>query len=156
MALGHVPLIGSVMMKASLARFTRMFYMMTTSGVGILQSLDLARGAVDNAVLQRAVVRMHNQVEQGKSMGDALRESTGLPPAFVEMMSLAEETGRMDELLPALEITLRKDLGRTARRVTAIIEPILTGVMGIIVLGVLLAFFIPYLEGVASLSNPSL
>ncbi len=155
-ALGRVPLIGTVMMKASLARFTRMFYMMTTSGVGILQSLDLAKGAVDNAVLQRAITVMHEQIEQGKTMGMALRETKGLPPVFVEMMSLAEDTGRMDELLPALEISLRKDLGRTARRVTAIIEPVLTGVMGIVVLVVLLSFFVPYLEGVASLSSPQM
>ena len=155
-ALGRVPLVGAVMMKASLARFTRMFYMMTTNGVGVLQSLDLAKGAVDNGVLQRAIAHMHGQIQEGKTMGMALRDTKGLPPAFVEMMSLAEDTGRMDELLPALEDTLRKDLGRTARRVTAIIEPVLTGTMGIVVLCVLLAFFVPYFEGIANLSNPGM
>jgi len=111
---------------------------------------------VDNGVLQRAIAHMHGQIQEGKTMGMALRDTKGLPSAFVEMMSLAEDTGRMDELLPALEDTLRKDLGRTARRVTAIIEPVLTGTMGIVVLCVLLAFFVPYFEGIANLSNPGM
>jgi len=151
-AIGRLPVIGKVMMQASITRFVHMLHMMLANGVNMLQSLDLAKGAVDNAYLQRAIDSMHENVEAGRSMTDALEGFDGLPPQFTDMISLGEQTGRMDEILPALATSLRNDLNRTANRVSAVAEPVLIASLGFVVLGIVLAFFVPYFDMLRGMS----
>jgi type II secretory pathway component PulF len=151
-AVGRLPVIGKVMMQASITRFVHMLHMMLVNGVNMLQSLDLAKGSVDNAYLQRAIDAMHENVEAGRSMSEALEGFSDLPPIFTDMISLGEQTGRMDEILPALATSLRNDLNRTATRVSTIAEPVLIASLGFVVLGIVLAFFVPYFDMLRGMS----
>ena len=151
-AIGRLPIVGKVMMQASITRFVNMLHMMLVNGVNMLQSLDLAKGSVDNAYLQRAIDAMHENVEAGRSMSEALEGFDQLPPNFVDMISLGEQTGRMDEILPALATSLRNDLNRTATRVSVVAEPVLIASLGFVVLAIVLAFFVPYFDMLSGMS----
>ena len=150
-AIGKVPVFGSIMEKASLARFTSMFNMLTASGVQIPRALELASGVVDHAKVKSVVGAMKANVEEGKTMKEAM-EGKKLPANFVDMMSLAEETGKLSDILPNLEKALRAELSRSSGRVSLVAEPLMLIVMGTMVLGIMLAFFYPYFEMIAGMS----
>lgn len=150
-AIGMIPIFGGIMEKASLARFTSMFNMLTASGVQIPRALELSAGVVDHAKVKNVVSAMKTNVEEGKTMKEAM-EGKKLPPNFVDMMSLAEETGKLSDILPNLSKALAADLSRSSGRVSLVAEPLMLIVMGTMVLGIMLAFFYPYFEMIAGMS----
>ena len=149
--IGMVPIFGGIMEKASLARFTSMFNMLTSSGVTVPRALELSSGVIDHAKVKKVVADMKSHVEEGKTMSEAIKGS-GLPTNFVDMMSLAEETGKLDEILPNLSKALTAELSRSAGRVSLVAEPAMLIVTGTMVLGIMLAFFLPYFQAVAGMS----
>ncbi|MCP4807363.1 MAG: type II secretion system F family protein [Proteobacteria bacterium] len=150
-AIGAVPVFGGIMEKASLARFTSMFNMLTTSGISIPRALELASGTVDHAKVKRVVAQMKANVEEGKTMSEAIK-GQGLPTNFTDMMALAEETGKLDEILPNLSKALTAELSRSAGRVSLVAEPAMLVIVGVMVLGIMLAFFLPYFQAIAGMS----
>lgn len=143
---GKIPIVGRLMMLAALTRFVNMFHMLTLNGVSLPQCLDLAKGALGNAYLRRVIDDMHKSVEAGKGMADAMRKYDGLPPVAVDMLSVAEESGKLEKVLSSLARTMRNQMMRTAQRITVIIEPALLVFMGVIITGIVASFFTPYLD----------
>jgi len=145
-AMGRIPVLGGILLQASLARFVSVFRLLVVSDVPVPLALELAGGTVDNAHLRGVVAAMKHTVEQGRTMGELLRSQRGLPAVFVDMVGLAEETGRLDETLGHLAATLRGEMNRRVGRISNTAEPLMLMVLGVVVLVIMLAFFLPYIE----------
>jgi len=152
-AMGRIPVLGGILLQASLARFVSVFRLLVVSDVPVPLALELAGGTVDNAHLRGVVAAMKHTVEQGRTMGELLRSQRGLPAVFVDMVGLAEETGRLDETLGHLAATLRGEMNRRVGRISNTAEPLMLMVLGVVVLVIMLAFFMPYIEMLGGLGS---
>ena len=137
------PLLGQVVAHFALVRFTRMLGTLVGAGVSLVVSLRTAREAIGNQTLADTVSHAIEQVQRGVALSAALASSPKLfPPSVVEMIAVAEETGRLDKELMRIATTYEADLDRQLRLLVAIGEPmmlfLMAGVIGTIVVGMLL------------------
>jgi type II secretory pathway component PulF len=140
------PLLGKVIAHFALVRFARMLGTLVGAGVPLIASLRVAREAIGNQTLADTVQHAIEQVQRGSSLSKSLADSPSLFPAsVVEMVAVAEETGRLDKELIRMASTYEADLDRQLRMLVAIAEPmmlfIMAGVIGTIVIGMLLPVF---------------
>jgi type II secretory pathway component PulF len=138
-----IPLLGKVVAHFALVRFARMLGTLVAAGVPLIASLRVARQAIGNQTLADTVSRAIEEVQRGQPLSKSLAESPLLfPPSVVEMIAVAEETGRLDKELLRMAISYESDLDRQLRMLVAVAEPLMLFVMaaiiGTIVIGVLL------------------
>lgn len=143
MALLSTPLLGQVIAHFALVRFARMLGTLVGAGVPLIASLRVARQAIGNQTLADTVSRAIEEVQRGQPLSKSLAESPKLfPPSVVEMIAVAEETGRLDKELLRMAVSYESDLDRQLRMLVAVAEPlmlfIMAGLIGTIVIGVLL------------------
>jgi type II secretory pathway component PulF len=150
--ISRLPIVGGMMRQVSLLRFTRILNTLTLHGVALPRALELSSGVLEDASLQKTLDEGRQAVEEGRTLAEVLRAARGLPPAFVDMMSLAEDTGRMGEVLPALSKAMYGDLNRKAGRIGVVAEPVMLVMLGGVVLVLLLGFFMPYFEVIGAAS----
>jgi type II secretory pathway component PulF len=137
------PLLGTVIAHFALVRFTRMLGTLVGAGVPLISSLRVAREAIGNQTLADTVSKAIDQVQQGTALSKSLADSPRLFPASViEMIAVAEETGRLDKELLRIATTYESDLDRQLRMLVAIGEPMMlfmmAGIIGTVVVGMLL------------------
>jgi type II secretory pathway component PulF len=137
------PLLGQVVAHFALVRFTRMLGTLVGAGVSLVSSLRTAREAIGNETLADTVSYAIEQVQRGISLSTSLADSPKLfPPTVIEMIAIAEETGRLDKELIRISTTYEADLDRQLRMLVAVGEPmmlfVMAGVIGTVVVGMLL------------------
>ena len=140
------PLLGTVIAHFALVRFARMLGTLVGAGVPLINSLRVAREAIGNQTLQDTVMHAIEEVQRGSSLSKSLTGSPRLfPPSVVEMVAVAEETGRLDKELLRMAVTYEADLDRQLRLLVSVAEPlmlfIMAGLIGTIVIGMLLPVF---------------
>ena len=140
------PLLGTVIAHFALVRFARMLGTLVGAGVPLINSLRVAREAIGNQTLQDTVMHAIEEVQRGSSLSKSLMGSPRLfPPSVVEMVAVAEETGRLDKELLRMAVTYEADLDRQLRLLVSVAEPamlfIMAGLIGTIVIGMLLPVF---------------
>jgi type II secretory pathway component PulF len=138
-----VPLLGSVLAHFGLVRFTRMLGTLVGAGVPLIASLRVAREAIGNQTLADTVSQAIEEVQRGLALSKSLANSPKLFPAsVVEMIAVAEETGRLDKELLRIAVTYEADLDRQLRMLVAVGEPmmlfLMAGIIGTVVVGMLL------------------
>jgi len=139
----RIPRIGDIVLRATLARFTRAFAMSNSSGVPILQGLAVTAKAVDNVYVEARIRAMRNDVERGESITRAAI-STGLfTPLVLQMLAVGEETGRIDEMMDEVADFYEREVAYDVANLTKIIEPALTVIMGLMVLILAMGIFLP-------------
>ncbi len=143
LAMLGTPLLGQVVAHFALVRFTRMLGTLVGAGVSLIASLRTAREAIGNQTLADTVSHAIEQVQRGTALSAALGDSPKLfPPSVVEMIAVAEETGRLDKELMRIATTYEADLERQLRLLVAVGEPmmlfLMAGIIGTIVVGMLL------------------
>jgi len=142
----RTPVLGRVVAQFALVRFCRMLGTLLGSGVPLITSLRVAREAIGNQTLADAVRSATEQVQEGKSLARSLAACSQLfPPSVVEMVAVAEESGRLDLELKRLATVYESELDRRLRMLVSLAEPallfVMAGVVGIIVIGMLLPVF---------------
>ena len=142
----RVPVLGMVVARFALIRFFRMLGTLLGAGVGLISALRVAKEAIGNQILADTVAVAVEEVQQGASLSKSLSRSSQLfPPSVVEMIAVAEETGRLDKELQRISVSFESDLDRRLRMLVALAEPLLLFVMaaiiGVIVVGMLLPLF---------------
>ena len=142
-AMLSTPLLGQVVAHFALVRFTRMLGTLVGAGVPLISSLRVAREAIGNQTLSDTVSDAIEQVQRGTALSKSLASSPRLfPPSVVEMVAVAEETGRLDKELMRIATTYEGDLDRQLRLLVSVGEPIMlfamAGIIGTIVVGMLL------------------
>ena len=138
-----IPVIGSILLRASLARFCRGFSMGFSSGVGVLQCIHLSGQALDNAYIAANLQVMRDHVEHGNSLTQSAEASNLFTPLVLQMLSVGEETGNVDSMLAESADFYEREVDYEVKNLTASIEPILIIVIGAMVLVLALGVFLP-------------
>jgi type IV pilus assembly protein PilC len=139
----RMPVFGALVHKTALSRFSRTLSVLMRSGVPILQSLDIVRETVNNAVVSRAVVDVSALVKEGESIARPLERHAVFPPMVVQMIAVGEETGALDTMLAKISDFYDQEVEATVEALTSLIEPMLIAVMGVAVGGMVVALYMP-------------
>ena len=138
-----IPVFGPLMIKIAMSRFSRITGTLMRSGVPILRILELASGGVGNLILSRTIDDIKIGVKEGKGMAGPMKDSGLFPPVTIQMVSVGEETGKVDELLLYVADYYDSEVDYTIENFTSLIEPILLFVLGCGVLVMALGIFLP-------------
>jgi len=142
----RIPLIGALISRIVAARFVRSLGTMLTGGVPILDSLEIAREAVGNAAIARAVDRVREAIRQGVSLAEAMEDTGVFLPVVVHMAAVGEETGRLPAMLVRTADSLDFEIDNQIRRLVTLIEPLIVVVMGVVVGFIVLSILLPIFE----------
>jgi type IV pilus assembly protein PilC len=138
-----VPVFGNLFRKIALSRFARNLGTMTSSGVPILQSLDIVADTTGNVVLARAIRDVQESVRTGESLAKPLEQHPVFPAMVVQMMAVGEDTGALDQMLLKISEFYDQEVEATTEQLTALIEPIMIGLLGGIVGAMVVALYMP-------------
>ena len=137
------PIIGKVIRKINLARFTQFFSVMFRSGIDILDSLKSARGVVGNRVLQESIDLVYKSVTEGNRITESLRMSNQFPNLVVRMFKVGEDSGNMNDALENINFFYNREVDDAVEGLVSMIQPILTVVMGMLIMWIIAAVFGP-------------
>lgn len=147
------PVIGVLARKIFISRFTRTLATLISSGVAILQSLDITREVIGNSVISEAIFKVRQSVEQGQKMSEPLKVSGEFPADTFEMIAVGEETGNLDEMLNKIADFYDMAVGYTIKKLTTLIEPFFLAVIGSIVAFIMASMLIPIFDMVKILRH---
>ena len=139
----RLPIVGNVLRKSSVSRFTRTLGTLIGSGVPILQGLEITSRTAGNVVIQKAITPTSVSISQGDTIAVPLKESGVFPPMVVQMISIGEETGALDEMLSKIADFYDDEVDAAVEALTAAIEPLMIVLMGSMVGGMLVAMYLP-------------
>jgi type IV pilus assembly protein PilC len=137
------PVLGNVLRKSAVARFTRTLGTLVGSGVPILQGLDITSRTAGNVVLQEAIASTRDSISQGDTISEPLKQCDVFPPMVVQMIAVGEQTGALDEMLQKIADFYDSEVDTAVEQLTSVIEPIMIVLMGILVGGMLVAMYRP-------------
>ena len=149
----RVPVFGILFKKVALSRFARTFSTLIKSGVPILGAMEIVSDTSGNKVISGVVDRARDSVRQGDSLSDPFMSSSVFPPMVVKMMAIGERSGALDALLEKIAEFYDQQVEAEVKGLTAMIEPIMIAIMGIIVGGIVLAVFLPIFKLQETLSG---
>ena len=139
----RVPVFGILFKKVALSRFARTFSTLIKSGVPILGAMEIVSATSGNLVITKIVDDARNSVRNGESLADPFLKSTIFPPMVCKMISIGERSGALDSLLEKIAEFYDQQVEAEVNGLTAMIEPIMIAIMGIVVGGIVLAVFLP-------------
>ena len=141
-----MPLFGDLTRKSSISRFSRTLGTLVTSGVPILQALNITRDTAGNAVVADAVTKVHDAVKEGESIVAPLEASGVFPPMVISMVDVGEETGQLPEMLLKIAEVYDDEVDNAVEGLTSLLEPIMIVVLALIVGTIVIALFMPLIE----------
>jgi type IV pilus assembly protein PilC len=144
--------LGPVLRKIAVARFTRTLGTLITSGVPILEGLAITAKTSGNAVLEEALMKVRKAVEEGRTIVDPLRESGVFPNMVVQMIGVGEATGAMDTMLQKIADFYEDEVDAATKNLLTLLEPLLIGFLGIVVGGIVISLYLPLFTMIAKLS----
>jgi len=140
----RIPGFGRLFIIAALSRFAHTFVMLNKSGIPILQTLEITSTTLNNVVISQSIEEISRLVREGRSLADAMRESGRFTSLVIQMVGVGETTGTLDEMLIRITEYYDVELENAIKKMTTYIEPALTLFMGIVVLFLALAIFLPW------------
>lgn len=140
----RIPVLGPLFLKIGLSRFTNTFGMLNQSGIPILQALEITSNTVDNVLLSQSIENIQQKVREGSSLTDALKESKRFTPLVIQMISVGESSGTLDEMLTRVTDYYDVEVDNALKKLPTYIEPLLTLFLGAVVLLLALAVFLPW------------
>jgi MSHA biogenesis protein MshG len=140
----RIPVFGPLFLKIGLSRFSNTFGMLNRSGIPILQALEITSTTVDNVILSQSIEEVRQKVREGNSLTDALKESRKFTPLVIQMISVGESSGTLDEMLTRVTDYYDVEVDNALKKLPTYIEPALTLVLGGVVLLLALAVFLPW------------
>lgn len=145
--------LGPVLRKIAVARFTRTLGTLITSGVPILEGLSITARTSGNAVLEDALMKVRKAVEEGRTIVDPLRESGVFPNMVVQMIGVGEATGAMDAMLQKIADFYEDEVDAATKNLLTLMEPLLIGFLGVVVGGIVISLYLPLFSMIAKLSG---
>jgi type IV pilus assembly protein PilC len=150
-----LPLFGDVQRKTAISRFTRTLGTLVTSGVPILQALNITRETAGNMIISDAIVKVHDAVKEGESMVAPLESSNVFPPMVISMVDVGEETGQLPEMLLKIADVYEDEVDNAVSALTSMLEPLMIVVLALVVGTIVMALFLPLIEVIKGLSAQS-
>ena len=149
-----MPVLGNLVSKAALASFSRTLSLLIKSGVNIIESLDITRGAANNAIVEDALLNAKNAVMQGEQMSQPMAAAVEVfSPMVVSMVAIGEETGGLDTMLDKIADYYDREVDEAVDQLTAAIEPIMIIFLGAIVGLIVAGMFLPMFSIIGALSK---
>jgi len=138
-----LPIVGDIILKATLARFARSFALSSQSGVPLVQALTVVAQTVDNAFIGARIEQMRDGIERGESISRCAAATGVFTPVVLQMINVGEETGELDNLLFEIAGMYERETDYSIKGLSAAIEPVLLAVIGVLVLLLALGVFLP-------------
>ena len=148
-----LPVLGILMRKIAVARFTRTLGTLISSGVPILEGLDITARTAGNAVVERALIRVRKSLEEGKSLTEPLKESEVFPGMVTQMIGVGEQTGAMDAMLQKIADFYEEEVDAAVKDLLTALEPIMIVFLGLVVGGVVISMYLPLFTVIGKLSE---
>ncbi len=139
----RLPVVGSVLRKIVVARFTRTLGTLLSSGVPILDALDICARTSGNRVVEMGIRRARDKISEGHDMAGPLAESKVFPAMVVQMIGVGEQTGAMDQMLQKIADFYEEEVDAAVTAMTSLIEPIMMAFLGVVVGGLIIAMYLP-------------
>ena len=148
-----LPLFGDVQSKTAISRFTRTLGTLVTSGVPILQALNITRDTAGNTIVSDAITKVHDAVKEGESMVAPLESSGVFPPMVISMVDVGEETGQLPEMLLKIADVYEDEVDNSVSALTSMLEPMMIVILAAVVGTIVMALFLPLIEVIKNLSG---
>ena len=148
-----LPVLGILMRKIAVARFTRTLGTLISSGVPILEGLDITAKTSGNAVVEKALFSVRRALEEGKSLTEPLKESGVFPGMVTQMISVGEQTGAMDAMLQKIADFYEDEVDAAVKDLLTALEPIMIVFLGLVVGGVVISMYLPLFSLIGKLAN---
>ena len=142
-SLFNAPMVGNLMKKSGIARFSRTMQTLLASGVNLIDAIDICKATIDNAVLENAVAKIRAEVESGKTLGSVIGKLGVFPKMAVQMISVGESTGNLDKMLEKVADFYESEVESMINGLTKLIEPIVLVILGSMVGGIMIAMYLP-------------
>jgi type IV pilus assembly protein PilC len=152
-ALLKMPVIGNLLRKIAVARFTRTLGTLITSGVPILEGLAITARTSGNAVLEQALMKVRKAIEEGRTIVDPLKECGVFPNMVSQMIGVGEATGAMDAMLQKIADFYEDEVDAATKDMLALLEPIIIGILGVAVGGIVISLYMPLFSMIAKLAG---
>ncbi|MEK6531782.1 MAG: type II secretion system F family protein [Deltaproteobacteria bacterium] len=148
-----VPVFGDLLRKTAVARFTRTLGTMLSSGVPILDSLDIVSRTAGNVVIEEAILKARTSLSQGKTLADPLIETKVFPGMVTQMIAVGEQTGALDAMLSKIADFYEDEVDAAVEALTSLIEPMLMVFLGVVVGGLVIALYLPIFQIASTVSG---
>src|SRR5438477_9882723 len=151
----RIPLFGNLNRKTAISRFSRTLGTLVTSGVPILQALNITRETAGNAAIADAISNVHDSVQEGESIVQPLEASRAFPPMVVSMIDVGEETGQLPEMLLKIADVYDDEVDNSVAALTSLLEPMMIVFLAAIVGTIVVALFLPLIGIISGLQQQS-
>jgi type IV pilus assembly protein PilC len=140
------PIFGTLIRKSAVARFTRTLGTLLSSGVSIIEAMEITAKTAGNLVIARAINRSVLAIAEGDTITGPLKDSGVFPPMVTQMISVGEKTGGLDEMLNKIADFYDDEVDEAVTALTSIIEPVIIVLMGVVIGGILIAMYLPMFD----------
>jgi len=142
-AMLKAPIIGMILRKIAVARFCRTLATLTSSGVPILESLDITARTAGNAIVEDAIIETRKSVENGKTLVEPLKDSEVFPNMVVQMIGVGEQTGALDAMLNKIAEFYEDEVDIAVAGLVKLLEPVMIFILGVVIGGIVIAMYLP-------------
>jgi len=148
-----IPILGSIFQKIAVARFSRTLSTLLSSGVPILQSLDITARTAGNVIIEEAILKVRMGVERGESFVDPLKATEVFPHMVAQMVGIGEQTGALDAMLGKIADFYEQEVDAAIANLLTLIEPILIAFLGVTIGSIVIAMYLPLFTLIGKLAN---
>jgi len=148
-----MPVVGVLLRKIAVGRFTRTLGTLITSGVPILEGLTITAKTSGNAVLEEALMKVRKAIEEGRTIVDPLRECGVFPNMVTQMIGVGEATGAMDSMLQKIADFYEEEVDAATKDMLAMLEPVIIGILGVTIGGIVISLYMPLFSMIAKLAG---
>ena len=138
-----LPIIGSILQKASIARYARTLSTMFAAGVPLVEALESVAGATGNIVYEEGVLQMRDEVATGQRLQQAMENSDLFPNMVIQMIAVGEESGSLDEMSSKVADFYEEDVDNAVDNLSSLLEPMIMAILGVLVGGLVVAMYLP-------------
>lgn len=151
----NMPVIGEVLRKVAISRFTRTLGTLVSSGVPILQALTIVKETSGNVIVGSAVAAVHESVKEGETITKPLEDSNIFPPMVISMVDVGEQTGALPEMLMKIADTFDDEVDNAVAAMTSLLEPIMIVFLAVVVGSIVIALFLPLIKLMENVGEPA-
>ena len=152
-ALLKLPLVGLLLRKIAVARFTRTLGTLISSGVPILEGLDITARTAGNAVIEKALLEVRKALEAGRNLADPLKDTNVFPGMVTQMIGVGEQTGAMDAMLQKIADFYEDEVDAAVKDLLSALEPMMIVFLGVVVGGIVISMYLPLFSLIGQLSS---
>jgi type IV pilus assembly protein PilC len=147
-----LPVFGMLLRKVAVAKFTRTMGTMLSSGVAILEALDIVAKTAGNRTIEKSIYNVRSGISEGRTMADPLSESGVFPPMVCQMIAVGESTGALDAMLEKIADFYDEEVDQAVENMTALIEPLMLVFLGVTIGGLVVAMYLPIFKMAGAIS----